>query len=133
MYQKYMSTFIYYIISVYADVETELTARWYSNRSATHSQVQPPSFFFSNQILSRISSCLVFQYLELWGVLKIGIDRTNWHTWYLSLFLHGQNFWRIKFTPKKCVNYDKIHSKLPIFCVITAKYTVNFQFFALNL
>ena len=22
------------------------------------------------------------------------------HTWYLSFFLHGQNFWRIKFTPK---------------------------------
>ena len=55
------------------------------------------------------------------------------HTWYLSFSLHRQNFWRIKFTPKKHVNYDKIHSKLPIFCVITAKYTVNCQFFALNL
>ena len=49
------------------------------------------------------------------------------------IFLHEQNFWRIKFTPEKRVNYDKIHSKLPIFCVITAKYTVNCQFFALNL
>ena len=49
------------------------------------------------------------------------------------IFLHEQNFWRIKFTPKKRVNYDKIHSKLPIFCVITTKYTVNCQFFALNL
>ena len=49
------------------------------------------------------------------------------------IFLHWQNFWKIKFTPKKRVNYDKIHSKLPIFCVITAKYTVNCQFFALNL
>ena len=49
------------------------------------------------------------------------------------IFLHEQNFWRIKFTPKKLVNYDKIHRKLPIFCVITAKYTVNCQFFALNL
>ena len=49
------------------------------------------------------------------------------------IFLHRQNFWRIEFTPKKRVNYDKIHSKLPIFCVITAKYTVNCQFFALNL
>ena len=49
------------------------------------------------------------------------------------IFLHGQRFWRIKFTPKKRVNYDKIHSKLPFFCVITAKYTVNCQFFALNL
>ena len=50
------------------------------------------------------------------------------HTWYLSFFLHEQNFWRIKFTPKKGVNYDKIHRKLPILCVITAKYTVNCQF-----
>ena len=49
------------------------------------------------------------------------------------IFLHEQNFWRIKFTPKKRVNYDKIHRKLLIFCVITAKYTVNCQFFALNL
>ena len=55
------------------------------------------------------------------------------HTWYLSFFLHGQNFWRIKFSPKKRVNYDKIHSKLPFFCVITAKFTVNCQFFTLNL
>ena len=31
------------------------------------------------------------------------------------------------------LNYDKIHSKLSIFCVITAKYTVNCQIFALNL
>ena len=49
------------------------------------------------------------------------------------IFLHEQNFWRIRFTPKKRVNYDKIQRKLPIFCVITAKYTVNCQFFALNL
>ena len=49
------------------------------------------------------------------------------------IFLHRQNFWKIKFTPKKRVNYDKIHRKLPIFCVITVKYTVNCQFFALNL
>ena len=55
------------------------------------------------------------------------------HTSYLSFFLHEQNFWRKKFTPKKRVNYGKIHSKLPIFCVITAKYTVNCQIFALNL
>ena len=49
------------------------------------------------------------------------------------IFCHEQNFWRIKFIPKKRVNYDKIHRKLPIVCVITAKYTVNCQFFALNL
>ena len=51
----------------------------------------------------------------------------------IVIFLHEQNFWRIKFTPKKRVNYDKIHSKMPIFCVITAKYTVNCKLFALNL
>ena len=37
------------------------------------------------------------------------------------VFLHEQNFWRIKFTPKKRVNYDKIHRKLPIFCVKSVK------------
>ena len=37
-------------------------------------------------------------------------------------FLHEQNFWRIKFTPKKCVNYGKIHRKLPIFRVRYAEY-----------
>ena len=70
------------------------------------------------------------------GTLRIGSQVIfSWfgHTWYLSFFLHGQNFWRIKLTRKKRVNYDKIHSKLPIFCIITAKYTVNCQFFALNL
>merc|ERR1711873_190687 len=55
------------------------------------------------------------------------------HTSYLSFFLHMQNFWSVKFTLKKRLNYGKIHSKLPIFCVITAKYTVNCQIFALNL
>ena len=59
-----------------------------------------------------------------------GIDA---HTSYLSFFLHEQNFWRIRFTLKKRVNYGKIHNKLPIVCVITAKYTVNCQIFALNL
>ena len=57
------------------------------------------------------------------------------HTWYLSFFLHEQNFWRIKFTPKKTRKlrqntqkianflryYSKIHSKLPIFRVKSVK------------
>ena len=37
------------------------------------------------------------------------------------IFLHRQNFWRIKFTPRKRVNYDKIHSKLPIFRIRSVK------------
>ena len=57
------------------------------------------------------------------------------HTWYLSFFLHEQNFWRIKFTLKKTCKlrqntqkianflryYGKIHSKLPIFRVKSVK------------
>ena len=45
------------------------------------------------------------------------------HAWYLSFFLHRQNFWRIKFTPKKLVNYDKIHSKLPFFFALLRQNT----------
>ena len=75
-----------------------------------------------------------FEVLALIGlIMRILVLLQADHTLYLSSFLHWQNFWKIKFTPKKCVNYDKIHRKLPIFCVITAKYTVNCQFFALNL
>ena len=77
-----------------------------------------------NRILWPFCTAVIFSYIFPTG---------NMHTSYLSFFLHEQNFWRLKFTPKKRVNYDKIHSILPIFCVITAKYTVNCQFFALNL
>ena len=49
------------------------------------------------------------------------------------IFFTRAKFLENKFTPKKRVNYVKIHRQLPIFCVITAKYTVNCQFFALNL
>ena len=28
------------------------------------------------------------------------ISKSRAHTLYLSIFLHGQNFWRMKFTPK---------------------------------
>ena len=48
------------------------------------------------------------------------------HTSYLSFFLHRQNFWRLKFTPKKRVNYT-------VNCQFFVNYTVNCQFFALNL
>ena len=65
---------------------------------------------------------------------RFEIDLLSGETYLIFvIFLHRQNFWRIKFTPKKRVNYDKIHSKLPNLCVIMAKYTVNCQFFALNM
>ena len=54
-----------------------------------------------------------------------GGDDLN-HTWYLSLFFTQAKFWRIKFTPKFTQKIANLHSKLPI-------YTVNCQFFALNL
>ena len=33
-------------------------------------------------------------------------------------FFHGQNFWRMKFTPKKRVNYDKIHKNCQFFALL---------------
>ena len=72
----------------------------------------------------------------------------NWtellnHTWYLSFFLHGQNFWRIRFTLKKTRKlrqntqkianllryYGKIHSKLPIFRVKSVKIYIDQKIF----
>ena len=49
------------------------------------------------------------------------------------IFFTQANFLENKIYTEKRLNYDKIHRKLSIFCVITAKYTVNCQFFALNL
>ena len=37
-------------------------------------------------------------YLGMVHLVFVG-DVFGIHTWYLSFFLHGQNFWRIKFTP----------------------------------
>ena len=85
-----------------------------------------------NQLYAGLSSRDHACRLHLWFSFSTDSGWSS-HTSYLSFFLHEQNFWRIRFTPKKRVNYDKIHSKLPFFCVITAKYTVNCQFFALNL
>ena len=43
--------------------------------------------------------CLYFNHFH--SVIISHLYRYSWeHTWYLSYFLHGQKFWRIKFTPK---------------------------------
>ena len=50
-----------------------------------------------------VSSCHDSKLLFMQIFLSFPIvpwDRWCHHTWYLSFFLHGQNFWRIKFTPK---------------------------------
>ena len=56
---------------------------------------------------------------------------------YLENKIYIEKTRKLRQNTQKIVNflryYGKIHSKLPIFCVITAKYTVNCQFFALNL
>ena len=48
------------------------------------------------------------------------------------IFFTRAKFLESKIYTEKRLNYGKIHSKLPIFCVITAKYTVNCQIVALN-
>ena len=59
------------------------------------------------QFLLPIVICSQCSFCNLW--LKFGFRLMSYHssyesyhthTWYLSFFLHGQNFWRIKFTPK---------------------------------
>ena len=70
-------------------------------------------FCFLHFIHFAASSFVQIHFFAICMILQICL-----HTWYLSFFLHWQNFWRIKFTPKKRVNYDKIHSKLPIFALL---------------
>ena len=79
------------------------------------------SWMFSNWSITNLLMSLVWR------------QSIHDHTWYLSFLFTQAKFLENKIYTKKRVNYDKIHSKLPIFCVITAKYTVNCQFFALNL
>ena len=103
---------------------------------AFHIFTKPSDIQYDGMKILRFNDTLLINFcksLQNLGEESVGELLMGEHTWYLSFFLHEQNFWRIKFTPKKRINYDKIHSKLPIFCVITAKYTVNCQFFALNL
>ena len=52
--------------------------------------------------------------LQLWSLAFVAIGPYL----IIGIFLHEQNFWRIKFTPKKRGNYDKIHRKLPIFVLL---------------
>ena len=53
-----------------------------------------------------------------------------YHTWYLSFFLHRQNFWRIKFTPKYA-NFSRLICKKN--ATFLRKICRKCQFFALNL
>ena len=46
----------------------------------------------------------------------------------IVIFFTLTQFFENKISTKR-VNYDKIHRKLPIFCVITAKYTVDCSMF----
>ena len=49
------------------------------------------------------------------------------------IFFTLAKFLENKIYTKKTHKLRQIHSKLPIFCIITAEYTVNCQIFALNL
>ena len=46
-------------------------------------------------IKQNVEPCILYGSLP-----EIACKTVRPHTWYLSFFLHGQNFWRIKFTPK---------------------------------
>ena len=59
--------------------------------------------FFSNRFLIYIPNRNTYCIPILYG-------RQNKHILYLSFFLHGQNFWRIKFTPKGAGSFH-IHRK----------------------
>ena len=58
---------------------------------------------------------------------RMSSDATCSHTLYLSFFLHGQNFWRIKFAPKNAnfcqflPIYTKKRQFSPIFRVKSVK------------
>ena len=71
-------------------------------------------------------------------ITSISINKITITTYLIFvIFLHMQNFWRIKFTPKYTVNYcvllcitQQIHSKLPIFRDKSVKiYTIYAIFF----
>ena len=52
------------------------------------------------KILSNQSNQPTNDYQWLSKTIKYSQRISKTHTWYLSFFLHEQNFWRIKFTPK---------------------------------
>ena len=77
-------------------------------------------YFFKKAKIHVLGIWLVHQKVFIMDVHGVPTDNISDQYTYLIfvIFLHEQNFWRIKFTSKKCVNYDKIHSKLPIFALL---------------
>ena len=72
------------------------------------------------RIVHRLSNIFLSQAIcnsiaLFWG------DNSGMHTCNLSFFLHGQKFWKIKFTPKFAQEIANLHSKLPIFRVKSEK------------
>ena len=65
-------------------------------------------------------------------ITSISINKITITTYLIFvIFLHMQNFWRIKFTPKYTVNYCVLLCITVYYCVLHSKYTVNCQFFRL--
>ena len=88
-----------------------LASCWYQ---ANHNQSLPGTIYkwiLLNESLLQVSFAS--------SGITIAIATMSKHTWYLSFFLHGQNFWRKKFTPKNA-NFSRLICK-------------QRQFFALNL
>ena len=70
--------------------------------------------------------CGYFEAPLVWTASGYAVHNHTIYHIHICHFLHRQNFWRIKFTPKFTQKIANLHSKLP-------SYTVNCQFFALNL
>ena len=91
----------------------------------------------SRSIVSWLEPILTHIYVAFFTFRRSGMmsssSRGCWTYLIFVIFFTEAKFLENKIYTEKRVNYDKIHRKLPIFCVITAKYTVNCQFFALNL
>ena len=63
--------------------------------------------------------------------LADGLGKLTTFIPHICHFFTRTKFLENKIYTEKNVNYDNIHRKLPIVCVITAKYTENCQLFAL--
>ena len=96
-------------------------------------------FAFGKSFLSRSAPFLAFEIVKIRIQNQIHMFMSFTSSIILRSYLIFVNFLKqAKFLEnriytEKTRKLRKIHSKLPIFCVITAKYTVHCQFFGLNL
>ena len=73
--------------------------------------------------------CGYFEAPLVWTASGYAVHNHTIYHIHICHFLHRQNFWRIKFTPKFTQKIANLHSTLPIFRVKSVKiYTVQKKF-----